>query len=287
LETLQYNPDAIWISHSALEEFYRCPKSYFFRYIYTNSNGMRITLADPNLTLGVLVDDTIKYYYQKKGQVGLQDLFWYLDFKWKIKTGKSGGFISSDQEQIYKEKGRRFLVNFYENIAKLNLNPEVPKFLEMSLFNDKDVRLCGSPDLIDTLPDGSLHVIDFKTSEKEAEATTLQLPIYTLLIENVLGKKVSKTSYWYLNVHDRPVEVSLAPKDYLEEIKFRTQPILLAREAKDFRCNRGADGCFKCSDYDYVKKGVAEIVGKDKKRVVYFVDRSQPQESLYSTDLPF
>lgn len=291
MEQLQYNPEAIWISHSAIDEFYRCPKSYFYRYLYTDKSGSRITVAEPSLTLGILVDEVIKYYFRKKSQVSLDDLNWYLDFKWKLKSGKAGGFATAEQELIFREKAKKFIKTFYDNIKKLNINPEVPEFLQMRLFEEGDVRLCGSPDLYDHLPDGTVHVIDFKTSEREATDISLQLPIYKLLVENNLGKKVSKISYWYLNLQTEPKEVVYEEKDFLADIKFKTQAILKARDDKDFKCLKGPDGCFKCRDYDLIDQGLGEIVGKDKKRIVYFVNKNQnppkKAESLYSDDLPF
>lgn len=290
MQTLAYNPKAIWISHSAIEEFYRCPKSYYYRYLFTNPDGLRITLAEPQLSLGILVDATIKYYFRKKGQVSLADLFWYLDFQWKLKSGKAGGFSSSEQELSYREKAKKMVTTFFTNIKDLQLNPEVPQFLEMQLFPEDDVRLCGAPDLYDYLNDGSVHVIDFKTSEKENTTTNLQLPIYKILVENALGKKVSKCSYWYLNLETKPKEVRIENKDYLEDIKFKTQAILNARKQVSFNCLKGESGCFKCQNYDLVEKGLAQIVGKDKKRVVYFISKDQTPietETLYSNDLPF
>lgn len=296
MSNLSYNPAAVWISHSALEEFFRCPKSYYYRYLYTNSAGARVTIADPNLTLGIAVDDVIKYYFSKHAQVSLEDLLWHLDFVWKLKKGKAGGFISEDQEKIYLEKAKKFITTFFENIGQIKGKVEVPEFIQMSLSEEEDVRLCGSPDLINYLPDGTVEVIDIKTSEKEYSGETLQLPIYTILIEKELGKKVSKASYWYLNVHNSPKEVTFSDQDFLEDIKFKTQVLLKARKDNDFKCLKGSGGCFKCQDYEYIKTGQAEIVGKDKKRVVYFVDRNKQSlrsddlkatEPLYSDDLPF
>lgn len=290
---LSYNPAAVWISHSALEEFYRCPKSYYFRYLYTNSAGLRVTIAEPNLTLGVLVDEVIKDFFSKSVKPDLNEMLRNLEFKWKLKTGKSGGFRSESQEAFYKEAAVKMLTNFLTNFPALKMEAEVPEFLQMSLMPEGDVRLCGTPDLIEHLPDGTIHVIDLKTSEREKTEPDLQLPIYTILIEEETGKTVSKTSYWYLKLFPGPNEVPFKhdqlPKA-LEDIKFKTEAILKSRLSNDFKCLKGEGGCYKCQDFEFIKNETAEIVGKDKKRVVYFVnkDTHAPKvDTLYSDDLPF
>src|SRR3990167_1358201 len=226
---MNYNPDAVWISHSALEEFFRCPKSYYYRYLYTNSSGLRVTIAEPNLSLGVTLDEVIKYFFRKGGQLTLDNLLWFLDFQWKLKSGKSGGFTSPEQEAVYKARAKKMVINFFENFPKTQIQAEVPEFLQMPLIDQGDVRLCGTPDLIQYLPDGTIHVIDLKTSEKENHQDSLQLPIYTILIEKTLGKTVSKTSYWYLDHDPSPKEIKFNHDQldkYLEDIKFKTQAIL-------------------------------------------------------------
>ena len=46
--------------------------------------------------------------------------------------------------------------------------------------------------------DDSVNIIDFKTSKNEENESSLQLPIYHLLVHNCQHRKVSKASYWYL-----------------------------------------------------------------------------------------
>lgn len=290
MDKLPFNPNAVWISYSALEEYYSCPKSYYYRYLYKNPGGLRVTIANPYLTKGNIVDLTVKHYFDKNEQVSLDQLLWFLDFQWKLKSGKAGGFTDSAQETIFKEKANKMIGTFYNNIKAVAKKAEVPAFLETQLFTEGDVRLCGTPDLIDNLEDGTTHIIDVKTGENldstYGEEISLQLPIYKYLVENVLGKKVSKASYWHLALHEKPVEVHLPDKDYFEDIKFKTQPILKARTENSFQCLKGDKGCIKCNDFTFITKGLAEVVGRDKNRVVYFVDRTKEQ-SLYSDDLPF
>ncbi len=61
-----------------------------------------------------------------------------------------------------------------------------------------DVVLCGRPDRLDEEPDGSLHVIDYKTGEPPEEVDEGQLRLYAIMVEKGLGRPVRRASFWYL-----------------------------------------------------------------------------------------
>ena len=63
--TFDYNPNTIWISHSALQDFEKCPRLYYLRSIYRDKkfgNNFRIQMANPYLSLGEIVHDAIDNY---------------------------------------------------------------------------------------------------------------------------------------------------------------------------------------------------------------------------------
>ncbi len=61
-----------------------------------------------------------------------------------------------------------------------------------------NILLFGRIDRIDEEPDGSLHVIDYKTGEHPEEVDALQLRLYAIMVEKQLPRRVSLASFWYL-----------------------------------------------------------------------------------------
>ena len=61
------------------------------------------------------------------------------------------------------------------------------------------VTLFGRVDRIDEEPDGTLHLIDYKTGSYEDEVDARQLRLYAIMAEASLGKPVTRLSFWYLD----------------------------------------------------------------------------------------
>jgi len=61
------------------------------------------------------------------------------------------------------------------------------------------VTLFGRVDRIDEEPDGSLHLIDYKTGSHRDEVDARQLRLYAIMAEASLGKPVTRMSFWYLD----------------------------------------------------------------------------------------
>jgi len=62
-----------------------------------------------------------------------------------------------------------------------------------------DVLLFGRMDRIDEEPDGSLHIIDYKTGAQPEEIDARQLQLYAIMVEQKLERPVSRASFWYLD----------------------------------------------------------------------------------------
>jgi putative RecB family exonuclease len=61
------------------------------------------------------------------------------------------------------------------------------------------VTLFGRMDRIDEEPDGTLHIIDYKTGEQPSEVEARQIRLYAIMVERELERMVSKASFWYLD----------------------------------------------------------------------------------------
>ena len=268
--------NSLWISYSAICDFEKCKRAYYYKHIYRNhKNNNRIQIVNPYLSLGSIVHEAIEgvagFSVEERNKTSLVKR--YNSF-WKNYTGKKGGFISEKQEKEFKERGLKMVKRAEKSpiIKKpaYNTNSGLPK---MNLF--PGVELVGNIDWIEILPSKKLHIIDFKTGKNEENGNSLQLPIYYLLAKNNIKEEIEKVSYWYLDKDNDPVSQELNfNEDYLKIVKEKAKNIMNAVENKDFKCSSGYRNCFCCRDFDSVFSGEAEYVGYDdkmKKELYYIV----------------
>ena len=148
------------------------------------------------------------------------------------------------------------------------------------LSEDDNIILCGKIDWLEYLPDSdSVHIIDFKTSQKEENKHSLQLPIYYLLTTKTQSRPVTKASYLYLELPPQLVEKPLPDTTLAEEelLKLGKQ-ISLARKLNKLFCPKG--GCRSCIPFEKVLAGEGKLVGNDARRDFYILpDLNSPDES--------
>jgi ATP-dependent helicase/DNAse subunit B len=264
----KYN--AVWVSHSSIADFLKCPRSYYLKNIYKNEKGKKIAIASPALSLGIAVHETLEglrnFKVEERFNKPLDKTF---EEEWQKVTGKLGGFKSENEEAEAKERGLGMILRVAKNPGPL-LNKTVklppahnnmpPNFF---LSEEENIILNGKIDWLEYIPENdSLRVIDFKTGKNEEKKDSLQLPIYMLLLNNLQKRKVSKAAYWYLDKDDRPVDVELPNiKKAQETVLELARKIKFAREINDFKCPRGEAGCFACKPFEKIIKGEAEFIG--------------------------
>lgn len=276
-QSKKYVEKAIWLSPTSLGDFLACPRAYFLKNIYRDKKtGFRIQIASPYLSLGSVVHDVIKWFLDLQRQVSKEQLLKKYDSWWLKYQGKRGGFSTKEEEESFKERGRIILNRFYETSQILGsmLPPmQFPKY-----FLDEDVVLHGNLDYVEELSDGSLHIIDFKTGQKDEE-DPLQLYIYAILAESNLGKPVKRLSYWYLDRDDKPKEVVLDPLEkHLKYLKGKGLEMKKAIEKGEWVCSKSpepAEGCFDCQNYQAILEGKGEFQFEDYKfkKQVYFLPK--------------
>lgn len=259
---------AVWVSHSSISDFLKCPRAYYLRNIYKDpTTGHKITVVTPPLALGGAVHEVIESLASLPTEERLKiSLVKRFDPVWIKVTGKKGGFKNYSEEIEYRDRGIAMLINLQENPGPI-VKPAIKiKTGSMGLPNyylsEKDnIILCGKVDWLEYLPDSdSVHIMDFKTGKNEESEDSLQLPIYLLLATNTQSKKVSKASYWYLDRDDDIVEKKL-PKitDAYKKVFAVAKEIKEAREKGIFECPNG--GCFSCRPLERVLRGEGEKVG--------------------------
>lgn len=259
---------AVWVSHSSLSDFLKCPRAYFLKNVYKDPQTRRkMAIMSPALALGQTVHEVIEALSvlpsEQRFRSSLLDTFGQ---RWERISGKKGGFRTPEQEQRYRERGeamiRRVLANPgpLKNLA-VKIQMELPYFW---LSETDEIILCGKIDWLEYFPDrNSVHIIDFKTGKGEEDGNSWQLPIYGLLVANCQKRPIEKASYWYLDRDDAPVERPLPDLDAArEDILKLAKEVKLARKLERFKCPQG-DGCSACRPYEAILQGKAELITHD------------------------
>lgn len=276
---------AVWVSHSSISDFLRCPRAYYLSNVYKEPRtGRKISLMSPPLALGQAVHEVIESLSVLPVASRFKDsLAQKFANSWKKVSGKLGGFRDSDQESKYKQRGLDMLARVTNHPGPLTnlavkINLDLPYFW---LSEADNIILCGKIDWLEYLPDqDSVHIIDFKTSTKEENPQSLQLPIYHLLVHHCQKHPVAKASYWYLEHSDELTETSLPDLDTASEriLKIAKQ-IKLARQLEKFSCPQGDAGCPACRPLETIIRGQAELVGTDSlNRSVYILPSPQEKQ---------
>ena len=266
---------AVWVSHSSMGDFIKCPRAYFLHNVFRNDAGHRINIVNPHLSLGIAVHDTLegllKYRAEDRFKKPLMATF---EENWKKVSGKVGGFKTKEEEEEVKNRARAMIMRaennrgFLERLAVRlpdHANNMPPNFY---LSEEHNIILSGKIDWLEWVEaDDSVRVIDFKTGKNDEEKTSLQLPIYGLLLKNLQKRQVSGAAYWYLERNDGLTEVELpelsTSKERVLEIAMKVKA---AREKQEFACPRGPAGCFACKPYEKILKGEAGLVYVDETR---------------------
>jgi len=271
---------AVWVSHSSIADFTKCPRLYYLRNVYKDpKTGHKITIMQPPLALGQVIHEVIDSLMELPAEKRLLiPLTKRLETAWVNIAGKLGGFKTHEEEIQFKEKGIKML----KTIEK-NPGPIVNKAIRIKaegglpyywLSEEDNIILCGKIDWLEYLEKhNSIHIIDFKTGKNEEAEDSLQLPIYHLLAVNTQTRKVTKASYWYLASSDKPVEVKLPDLAKSYDIVYEiARRIKLGRQINHFKCPKG--GCFACRPLERVLNREGEKVGvSGYQQDIYVLDK--------------
>src|SRR3989344_5114812 len=210
---------AVWVSHSSMGDFLKCPRAYYLHNVYKNPDtGRKITIINPALSLGSAVHATLEALKTLPTEERLQrDLLADFEKEWEASaSGKKGGFTSDIEEATAKTRGLAMIKRVMKNpgpLAKKTVklketeNNMPPNFY---LSEKENIILCGLIDWLEYVEaDDSIRIIDFKTGKSEESDDSLQLPIYLLLLDALQKRRVSGAAYWYIERNNAPTEVEL------------------------------------------------------------------------------
>ncbi|MBU2081856.1 PD-(D/E)XK nuclease family protein [Patescibacteria group bacterium] len=273
---------AIWVSHSSIGDFLKCPRAYYLRNVYKDpKTGRKINIVNPALSLGQAVHTTLESLksipFNERTD---RDLLVDFEQAWSDVSGKKGGFKNDVEESEVKIRGKAMIERVIKNpgpiAQKIIRLPESHNGMPPNFFlsDEENIILCGLIDWLEYVEqDDSIHILDFKTGKHDEGEDSLQLPIYLLLLNALQSRKVSGASYWYLDRDDEPVNMTLPNIDEARKKVFAVAlQVKEAREKKAFNCPRGDRGCFSCRPFEAILKGEAEYLGVgDRGQDMYFL----------------
>jgi hypothetical protein len=255
-----------------MSDFLKCPRSYYLKNVYKDAHtGHKITLMGPALALGQTVHEVLEGLsilpVDQRFQMPLLTRY---ENAWKKVTGKNGGFWSVEQEHQYKTRGADMLRRVMTNPGPLKrkavkIRMDLPHYW---LSEVDGIILCGRIDWLEYFPDtDTVAIIDFKTGKIDEDPTSLQLPIYHLLVAHCQQRRAIKAYYWYLDRHNDMTEKELPDlAEAAQRVLEIAKQIKLARKLELFKCPAGEKGCKYCTPFEKIIRGEAECVGQNEFR---------------------
>lgn len=107
----------LWVSHSSIGDFLKCHRLYFLHNVYRDPHsGHRINIINPHLALGQVVHETIESISTVKVEERLdKSLLGIFENLWPKFGGEQGGFITTKQENEFRERGKNMLKRLMDN----------------------------------------------------------------------------------------------------------------------------------------------------------------------------
>lgn len=257
---------AVWVSHSSISDYLKCPRAYYLRNMYRDpKTNHKISLMQPALALGQTIHEVINEIsllpVHERFLVPFTHRF---TKRWASISGERGGFTDIEEERTLKNRGQAMIARMTNNPGPLSrkavkIREPIPYFW---LSEEENIILCGKIDWLEYLPESdSVRIVDFKTGKFDEDPDSLQLPIYYLLAANCQSKPVTGVSYWYLNRDDEPVHAGVPEKkEATERIVEIAKRIALARKLERFMCKH-KEGCSACRPLEAIVAGNAKLVG--------------------------
>jgi len=256
---------AVWISHSSLSDYLKCPRAYYLRNVYRDpKTNRKISVMEPPLALGQAVHDTIESLSKLPAEDRFtKPLMETFETIWQNVSGDKGGFTDPEHETQFKNRAVAMITRVMEHPGPLTkktikIRQDLPYYW---LSEEDNIILCGKIDWLEYLEDSdSVRIIDFKTGKFDEDPDSLQLPIYALLASHTQTKPVTSIAYWYLDRDNEPSDMPLPDTSAAEkQILELGKKVALARKLGHFKCRE--DGCRACRPYEKVLAGQATRVG--------------------------
>jgi putative RecB family exonuclease len=181
------------LSPYRLSIFRQCRRRYRFHYVEGLYQQYR--KAWPHFTMGDHVHSALKQFFSHSNQDRtFEALERMLRRRWR---NNREGFASTEEE---REWGTRAIeqLRWFCDTQDLSAQPYLLE-AQHEVTLSRELSLLCKIDRVDLQPDGSFHVVDYKTGHTGREVDCFQLLAYAVLLRRRYGVVVSRASYLFLN----------------------------------------------------------------------------------------
>lgn len=176
------------LNYSKIATYSFCPFLYKLKYIEGKREGLV-----PATSLGVSIHKTLEEYHTYSNNP--EDLLVYYN-----RCFLGGGYTSAAEQMEYYLKGKRIIEDYARN--EKDRKSEILGCEEEFIFEYQGWKFRGKIDRFEQLPDGSYHVIDYKTDSKINDnfdvSKSLQLALYCIGTKRAWGKTKGKASIYFV-----------------------------------------------------------------------------------------
>ncbi len=241
-----------YLSYSQIQTYDLCPLHYKLKYLLKIPSKPSAALS-----FGTSVHQAMKNFYllAKSGKhVDKSTIVGELERSWI-----NLGYSSKSHEEKMKKRGKNYLEEYYQKYY----DPKIlPQLLEENFViplirknNERPLKIGGKMDRVDLLPDYSIEIIDYKTSEKVPSQREvdrdMQLTFYGLaawiLNEKPFGLDPKKIKLSLLYFEEMKKISSQRSVDELNKAIVDIYKKRTEIENSDFRCSNG----FLCKNCEY------------------------------------
>ena len=197
------------VSPERLRTFRRCRLRY--RYQYVDRLPGR---ASPQDILGAVIHAALHdfFRYVPPSERDEERLITVLDEKWQALAHRPAAAGESLRERAEAQ------LRLFAHEEDLSVQPLALEAHFQAPLSE-GVALVGRVDRVDEEPDGSLHLIDYKTGPRPEEPDVEQLYLYAIMVGHKLSRPLRRASYYYLELGD---VLSISPdRQELDEVARR------------------------------------------------------------------
>jgi RecB family exonuclease len=182
------------LSPLRLRTFRRCKLRYKYQYVERLPGR-----PSPQDVVGALVHATLRdlFAYVPVHERDVERLLILLEEKWQALVFRLG---SPAEREAWRQRAEAQMRRFSHQ-HDLSLQPLALEAYYQVPVSDQ-VALVGRIDRVDEEPDGSLHLIDYKTGARPPEVDVDQLSLYAIMLERKLSRRLRRASYFYLEEGD-------------------------------------------------------------------------------------
>lgn len=176
------------LNYSKIATYLFCPFLYKLKYIEGKREGLVAVTS-----LGVSIHKTLEEYHTHSNEPGSLLVYYNRYFL-------GAGYANAAEQMEFYLKGKQII----ENYAKREQyrKSEILGCEKEFIFEYQGWKFRGKIDRFEKLPDGSYHVIDYKTDGKISDdfdvKESLQLALYSIGAKRAWGKTKGKASIYFV-----------------------------------------------------------------------------------------